>query len=90
MNNYHRIRTVGDVRDERVFADALAAARDAARARVEADRRAYIAEQLARYPQIGTLNSGKFYAFVGGRTMKHYVESKFLARVIDAIEANNR
>ena len=74
MNNYH-IRTAGDVRDEKISADAIAA-----------ERQAYIAEQLARYPQIGVLNGGKFYAFVNGQ----YVESIFLARVIDAIETANR
>jgi len=78
------IRTAGDVRDEKISADAVAAYRDAARARIEADCKTYVAQQLARYPQIGTLNGGKFYAFVGGK----YIESIFLARVIDAIEAN--
>lgn len=80
------IRTAGDVRDEKAMAEFVLGIRDAARARIEAERQAYIAEQLARYPQIGTLNGGKFYAHVNGQ----YVESIFLNHVIDAIETANR
>lgn len=81
------IRTVGDVRDEKRLAEALADEQNSARVRIERDRQEYIAARLREYPQIGTLSSGKFYAFIDGK----YVESKFLASVIDAIndEARN-
>lgn len=81
------IVTVRDVRLEKLFREALEDQKNSARARIERDRQAYIAARLREYPQIGTLNSGKFYAYIGGYSDKHYVESKFLSHVIDAIDA---
>ena len=60
------IRTVGDVRDEKRLADAVSEYKDALRARIERERQEYQAARLREYPQIGTLNSGKFYAFING------------------------
>lgn len=81
------IITVRDVRLEKLFREALEDQKNSSRARIERDRQAYIAARLREYPQIGTLNSGKFYAYIGGYSDKHYFESKFLSRVIDAINA---
>ncbi len=81
------ITTVRDVRLEKLFSEALEDQKNSARVRIERDRQAYITARLRDYPQIGTLNSGKFYAFIGGYGNEHYFESKFLSRVIDAINA---
>jgi len=81
------LQTVGDVRDEKHAADARAEYKDALRARIERDRQEYIQAQLRNYPQIGVLNSGKFYAYVGGYAESNYVEGYFLTKIIDAINA---
>lgn len=85
--NTTAIATVRDARTEKLLIEAAEDQKNSTRARIERDRQAYISARLREYPQIGTLNSGKFYAFVGGYSDKHYVESKFLSRVIDAINA---
>jgi len=85
MKSTSTIRTVGDVRDEKRFADAIEDYNNSLRARIEREKQQYIQARLREYPQIGTLNSGKFYAYVGGYTERHYVESFFLSRVIDVI-----
>lgn len=79
--------TVRDARLEKLLLEAIEDQKNSARVRAEKERQASITARLREYPQIGTLNSGKFYAFVGGYSDKHYVESKFLSRVIDAINA---
>lgn len=80
------IRTAGNVRDEKHLADAKPTYNEL-RALIKRRRQEYIdtytAAQLRKYPQIGTLNGGKFYAYVNG----NYVESLVLSRVIAAIEA---
>lgn len=75
------IRTVGDVRDEKRLVEALADEQNSARVRIEREHQEYIATCLRRYPQIGWLSSGKFYTYIGA----DYVESKYLACVIEAI-----
>lgn len=83
------IRTVGNVRDEKHLADAKLTYNEMRAIIKHRQRRrqeyidTYIAAQLREYPQIGTLNGGKFYAYVNG----NYVESLILSRVIAAIKA---
>lgn len=75
------IRTVGDVRDQKRFADAIDDYNNSLRVRIERERQEHVEARLREYPQIGKLNSGKFYAYVNGQ----YIEGFFLSRVIDAI-----
>jgi hypothetical protein len=79
--------TVRDVRIQKLLLEAIEDQKNSARVRAEKEHQASITAQLREYPQIGTLNSGKFYAFVGGYSDKHYFESRSLSRVIDAINA---
>jgi hypothetical protein len=81
------IQTLADSRDEKRAADARAEYNDALRARIERDRQEYIQARLREYPQIGVLNSGKFYAYVGGYSQTNYVEGYFLTKIIDAINS---
>jgi hypothetical protein len=80
-----KIRTVGEVRDEKMRSEAIEDYNNSLRVRIELDRQEYIQSRLREFPQIGLLNSGKFYAFVKG----DYVESYFLSRIIDALNAAN-
>lgn len=81
------IITVRDARLEKLFREALEDQRNSARVKIERDRQAYVTARLREYPQIGTLNSGKFYAFIGGYGLENYFESEFLSQVIDAINS---
>lgn len=73
-----RFWTVRDGRADKVLATAEADQR-ARDDRAEAER---IEGLLRRHPQIGRLNSGKFYAFVDGRGE---VCSRRIERVIEAL-----
>lgn len=77
--------TVGDVREEKRNAEALADYNNSLRVRIERDRQEYISARLREHPEIGLLSNGKFYAYVGAERV--YVEGYFLNRIIDAIEA---
>lgn len=79
--------TVRDARLEKLLLEAIEDQKNSARVRAEKEHQASIAAQLREYPQIGTLNSGKYYAYIGGYSDKHYFESRSLSRVIDAINA---
>lgn len=80
------IFTLGDARDEKRLMDARAEARDAARiAKLEAAAKV-VRDTLRAYPEIGTLNSGKFYAYVGGYANHNYVESRDVRAVASAID----
>jgi hypothetical protein len=71
--------TLNDSREEKNLANARAESRD----RIDAGRRENIARLLKAYPEIGLLNCGMFYVILKNNK---YVESKWLTRVIDAIE----
>lgn len=73
------MKTLANVRDEKMLNNA----REESRARIEQARRENIAATLAHFPEVGTLNDGTFYAFVG--PTRQYRGSKFLSAVIDAI-----
>jgi hypothetical protein len=78
------ITTLHDITEDKALADA----RDEANDRINADRQAHIAAILATYPQIGRLNSGRSYAYVGPD--RQYVESAYINRVVEAIEYSKK
>ena len=73
------MKTLNDSREEKNLANARAESRD----RIHAGRRERIARLLKTYPEIGILNSGMFCVILKNNK---YVESKWLTRVIYAIE----